>query len=131
MVTKGGKKNKKYWSDTCFGRKQAFSRGLEEGNGKMDTDRSERDAENSKRRNTSKSEKEGGDGCSTGEICSHHKGNIEECLGGNSSILACSSSSSCPVFPSLIISPILLHNLLSLFLPLSANLYTFTPPVKI
>lgn len=27
-----------------------------------------------------------GDGCSTGEICSHHKGNIKECLGGNSSI---------------------------------------------
>lgn len=27
------------------------------------------------------------DGHSTGEICSHHKGKIEECLGGNSSIL--------------------------------------------
>lgn len=86
------------------GLKRVFRRGLGGWNGKMDRDRRVRDVEKRKRRNTSRSEKERGDGYSTGEICSHHKGNIEERLGGNSSISASSSSSSsCPVFPSLII----------------------------
>lgn len=67
----------------------------------MDRDKRVGDAKKRERRNMSQSERERGDGYNTGEICSHRKGNIEECLGGNSSIFT--SSSSCPVFSSLII----------------------------
>lgn len=95
----------------CF----EWSRHSGRGNGTKYRDRRVENVKKRKSRNTSQSEKERGDGYSTGEICSHHKGNIEECLGGNSSIFA-SSSSSCPVFSSLII-------------PLSSCTNSFSSPI--
>lgn len=69
-------------------------------------------------------ERERGDGQQTGEICSNHGGNIEECLGGQ--FLHLSLLLLLPCFSIFHYSHILLPNLLFALLLLSAGSFSFT-----